>query len=140
MIVFGCPGLLKGDGTPGHTNLPTRRATGRATRSRGSPGGKRRVSQAVLRGRGRRRGRRGSSRGARSISFGGTGGGGMIGSKNSSASSSGLGAGCKLEGRDSISNNGSRWAKLITNPPLSLKGGLRNNSSSLGLTALCELP
>ena len=36
----------------------------------------------------------------------------MIRSKNSSASISGLGAGCKLEGRDSISNNGSRWAKL----------------------------
>ena len=36
----------------------------------------------------------------------------MIRSKNSSASISGLGAGCKLEGRDSISNNGGRWAKL----------------------------
>ena len=38
----------------------------------------------------------------------------MIRSKNSSASICGLGAGCKLEGRDSISNNGSRWAKLTT--------------------------
>ena len=38
----------------------------------------------------------------------------MSRSKNSSASICGLGAGCKLEGRDSISNNGSRWAKLTT--------------------------
>ena len=38
----------------------------------------------------------------------------MIRSENSSASICGLGAGCELEGRDSISNNGSRWAKLTT--------------------------
>ena len=110
--VLWMSGPHKGRRHPRSHNLPTRRATGRATRSRGSPGGKRRGSQTVLSGRRSRRGRRGSSRSPRSICLKGTGRSRGVRGKSGSATSSGLRAGSKLEGRDSVCNNGSRGAKL----------------------------